>query len=293
MKRFLFWFLVALVAVVALHNARERRRREVFTRDVRVRAHRFTERAGRHRVVYVRDDRRNDADADVEDESDDDEAEARPLARIRVKVEGLPVPVIDGSRVTEARIETPEPPAPPDPPRPPAAPRPPKPPKHSFHPTPAVADEGPELKVTGRLSATDARARKDARARLEEVLGERLEPDVPRSWKVPAAMVDGLIKNSSVAVRPRDYGRMYEATLTIDLSPAKRARIVAAYHHELVMNRLAALGGLLTFVLVCLATVSGYIRADEATKGYYTTRLRLAAAAGVGAAGVLIYQMIT
>jgi hypothetical protein len=45
--------------------------------------------------------------------------------------------------------------------------------------------------------------------------------------------------------------------------------------------------------LMCLASVSGYIRADEATKGYYTNRLRMLAAAGVGAGGVLIYQMVT
>jgi hypothetical protein len=59
-----------------------------------------------------------------------------------------------------------------------------------------------------------------------------------------------------------------------------------------VARRLGLLGGGLGFVLACLATVSGYIRADEATKGYYTNWLRLASATGVGAAGVLIYQML-
>ena len=53
------------------------------------------------------------------------------------------------------------------------------------------------------------------------------------------------------------------------------------------------LAGLLVFVLICLAAVSGYIRTDEATKGYYTNRLRMLAAAGVGAAGAAIYQMIS
>ncbi len=58
------------------------------------------------------------------------------------------------------------------------------------------------------------------------------------------------------------------------------------------MKRLVPLGALLAFVLACLAAVSGYIKADEATKGYYTTRLRLAAAAGVGAAGVALFRML-
>ena len=61
---------------------------------------------------------------------------------------------------------------------------------------------------------------------------------------------------------------------------------------QLVHRRLVVLGGSLAFVLICLAAVSGYIRADEATKGYYTNRLRMLAAAGVGAAGVVIYQMV-
>jgi hypothetical protein len=52
------------------------------------------------------------------------------------------------------------------------------------------------------------------------------------------------------------------------------------------------MGGGLAAILTGLAAVAGYIRADEATKGYYTNWLRVAAAAGVGASGVLIYQLL-
>jgi hypothetical protein len=38
--------------------------------------------------------------------------------------------------------------------------------------------------------------------------------------------------------------------------------------------------------------MSGYIRADEATRGYYTNRLRLAAVAGLGVAGVAAYRFL-
>ncbi len=88
------------------------------------------------------------------------------------------------------------------------------------------------------------------------------------------------------------YGTLYEATLTADFSPHRRAELVDAYNHELVQHRLFTLGGSLGFVLICLAAISGYIRADEATKGYYTNRLRMLAAAGVGAAGVIVYRMV-
>ena len=105
-------------------------------------------------------------------------------------------------------------------------------------------------------------------------------------------MVDGMIQEIIVIPHERDYGTVYEATLKVNVSPAMRARLVAAYHREQVMERLAVLGAVLAFVLVLLAAVSGYIRADEVTKGYYTNRLRLAAAAGVGAAGLAIYRWL-
>jgi hypothetical protein len=90
----------------------------------------------------------------------------------------------------------------------------------------------------------------------------------------------------------KDYGTLHETKLTIDASPARRTALVEAYNHELVRHRLASLGGMLAFVLSCLGVICGYVRADEATKGYYTTRLRMLAAAGVGAAGVIIYQIV-
>jgi hypothetical protein len=89
-----------------------------------------------------------------------------------------------------------------------------------------------------------------------------------------------------------EYGTLYVAEVTYDASPQHRAELVAVYDRELIQHRLACLGGALAFVLICLAAISGYIRADEATKGYYTNRLRMLAAAGVGAAGVIIYQMV-
>ena len=91
----------------------------------------------------------------------------------------------------------------------------------------------------------------------------------------------------------KDYGTVYEATLTRRLlaraARASWSRPTTASWSSSGWSTSAAPSA---FVLVCLAAVSGYIRADEATKGYYTNRLRMLAAAGVGAAGVVIYQMV-
>ncbi len=91
----------------------------------------------------------------------------------------------------------------------------------------------------------------------------------------------------------KDYGTLYVAKLRVDVSPEQRAIFTESYQRQLVHRRMVLLGGALGFVLICLGAISGYIRADEATKGYYTNRLRLLAAVGVGAAGVVIYQVLT
>jgi hypothetical protein len=101
-----------------------------------------------------------------------------------------------------------------------------------------------------------------------------------------------MILETKVKPIVKDYGTLYETELRVDVSPERRSDFVAAYHRHFVHGRLVLLGGTLAFLLTCLAAISGYIRADEATKGYYTNKLRLLAAAGVGAAGVLIYQMV-
>jgi hypothetical protein len=111
-------------------------------------------------------------------------------------------------------------------------------------------------------------------------------------------MVQALILKTQVRpvdspiLKDKDYGPMYVAELSADFSPQRRHALLEVYNRELVQHRLVSLGGALTFVLICLGVISGYIRADEATKGYYTNRLRMLAAAGVGAAGVILYNMV-
>jgi hypothetical protein len=332
MKRFLFWFVVVLVAIalVRSHRRPEFVRPGVIYRSVgpdgRVIGARHPEVLHRingpdgqstgarrflvleqngQRIITVDDSGVAVTESSSKLDTLDDRDSFREV-RIpdRVFVDDLPVPVVPGSRVTEAQTSTPKPPVPPRPPAPPRQPRarvqrgqppsPPRPPAAAATPTPIELTS-----VKGRISATEQRAHDDARARLESKLREWLEPDVPKAWKVPVPLVDGLVRE--VRVTPvaapsdpvaRDYGPMYEAEMRVDLSNPRRAEIVEAYRHEQTLKRLGVLGALFAFVLVCLAVISGYIRADEATKGYYTNRLRLAAAVGAGAAGVAVYRWL-
>jgi hypothetical protein len=229
---------------------------------------------------------------------------------IRQAVDGIPVPIVPGTRVTEAVAQPPAPPEAPDlaeaPPQPAASPEFEHPgfPGLVKHPgvMPAasaghnhpVANKEPETRlVKGLPSADEERAKADARKQLDQVIADWLDAQgLPRSWKPSPRQIEAMILETKVSPVVKPYGTVYEAELRVDVSPEVRAGLAETYQRQLVHQRIVFLGGTLGFVLVCLGAVSGYIRADEATKGYYTNRLRMLAAAGVGAAGVVIYQMV-
>lgn len=214
---------------------------------------------------------------------------APPVQDGRVQVGDIPVAIVPGTRVTEAEIE------PPAPPVPPAAPTPV--PAHVTAYRPESSKEHVSAfgtrSVLGRLSATEDRACDDARKQLEHVVSEWLVPEVPSSWQPPKSMLNAATLAIDVKPVEKELGTLYEATIQADLSPERRVQFIETYHRQLVSHRLTVLGGVLAFVLACLAALAGYIKADEATKGYYTNRLRVVSAAGVGAAGVLIYQLLS
>jgi len=215
---------------------------------------------------------------------DDDSEPSSSADRPREAAEGLPVPIVPGTRVTKADLKPPVAPSSPVPPRPPSPPI-------LAHSGEVASAAMLTRSVTGQLSATEERARSDVRATLNREVTEWLDPEVPRSWSPPARLVDGLVLENRIKPVVKDYGTLYEAELKVDVSPERRVALVEIYQGEQVRQRLAAMGGVLGFVLICLAAISGYIRTDEATRGYYTNRLRMLTAAGVGAAGVIIYQM--
>ena len=156
---------------------------------------------------------------------------------------------------------------------------------------PAAAASGQTRSVEGQISATEERAANDAFVALQHAVREWLDPEVPRSWTPPAQLLRAMVLKTEIKRVPRDYGTMYVAELSYDSAPSRRSSLIDTYNRELVRHRLTVLGGTLTFILISLGAISGYIRADEATKGYYTNRLRMLAAAGVGAAGAIIYML--
>lgn len=157
----------------------------------------------------------------------------------------------------------------------------------------AVSAE-PSRVVRHLPSATPERAREDAWEALRAVVGTWLNPaGVPESWSPPDDLLRGMVHEEPLESVDKDYGTIFVQPLVLDTSPANRDRLVEAYERELSGRRLLGLAGVLAFVLSCLAAVTGYIRADEATRGYYTNTLRIAALTAVGAAGAAVYYAMT
>ena len=168
-----------------------------------------------------------------------------------------------------------------------------------------AVDSG-SIVAKGRRSLSEARALDDARVQLDRAVAAWLAPEVPEGWQPPSAMIDPLIVDrlvERVAVDPAAWGlaavvdaplpdRLYVAAIRLDASTDARDSLVDAHRREVGARRLVVLGGFGGFLLSCLAILSAYIRADEATRGYYTTRLRLLAAATAGAAGAAIYRYV-
>lgn len=308
MKRFAFWFAAALVAISVVRSNHRHDRDHATPRVMVIQDHDgqvtrtilssssedidddFREAAddAREAVENARKAAREAVENARKATEQAREAERKAVEESRGNarefVEGIPVPVVPGTRVTVAR---PEPPAPPKAPKAPKAPRKPRTPVR-----PKVEVKIDPITVEGRLSATEDRAKADGRRALIETIRQKLDGRVPPSWPIPDRVVDAMIKDVKVDEVQKEYGTMYVAKLSVDASPRRFSEIASRYRSEVRLEKMAMIGGGLLFLLVGLGTISGYIRADEATKGYYTKRLRLAATAGIAATGFALYRAL-
>src|SRR5262249_3714907 len=125
----------------------------------------------------------------------------------------------------------------------------------------------------------------------------RDEYPLPGDWTVPVPLIDKFGVNSLVGEElDKDFGngikgKMYRAHLRLDLSSKLRQALHDSWKEQLVKERLTTLGSGLGIVTVMLAAVAGYFRLNEVTHGQYGRRLKLAAAALIGAAGLAVLAL--
>ncbi len=150
--------------------------------------------------------------------------------------------------------------------------------------------------VESDLSANEDRARADLRKQINRRVSDWLaETGLPRDWQAPSELVNRMIreKPETELAEDRGYGALYRASVPVDFSLSSKTLLVREYQRQMAAERLGQMAAVLGFVLACLAVVSGYIRTDEATRGYYTAPLRVVSAGALGAAGFALYLVLT
>ncbi len=84
----------------------------------------------------------------------------------------------------------------------------------------------------------------------------------------------------------RPEGReAFEARVKVEITPKSLEELSREARHDRMGERQAQLARLLAGAVALLLVVTGYLRLEDATRGYYTTLLRLAALGVVGLIG--------
>jgi hypothetical protein len=103
-------------------------------------------------------------------------------------------------------------------------------------------------------------------------------------------------KHHDVARYSEPVGEMHEHFALLEFGPEFRKEIDGKWRQVKATSRVFQTGLVSTGVLMLLASVFGYFRLDNATRGYYSGRLQFMTAAAVLAvvgAGVIVAQYIT
>jgi hypothetical protein len=121
----------------------------------------------------------------------------------------------------------------------------------------------------------------------EEVESYLARQDPPVRWKPSPGWVDkNLVKTRHPEPKNLDdplLGEGYDVTLKVEVGPKQYREILEKDREGRARERSLLLARVLAGVVALLVAVVGYLRLDEATKGYYTLWLRLGALGLVGA----------
>ncbi len=139
------------------------------------------------------------------------------------------MPIVPGTRVTEAEARPPVPARPASLAAPPAPVAPVAPVAQAVPAATAAPAADDVREVPGQVSATEDRARTDALKALQAKVAKWLEPDVPASWTPPAALLQAMVietrtdphisQDPYINQLEQEDGPLYTAVLTADFSP--------------------------------------------------------------------------
>ncbi len=173
-----------------------------------------------------------------------------------------------------------------------------KPPSWTTTPVSTVGDSQRVVVASG-FYATEEEARAEAARKALEALKEDFERERNQAgpWSIPAEFLrEHALRRSYVEAVPHDFGPVkamrYRAFFQVELSPRVRDRLQPIWREQIVSRRLRAIGLLLGFVTLMLATGAAYFRLDELTQGAYRGRLKLAAVSLTLAGGLVAWALL-
>lgn len=155
--------------------------------------------------------------------------------------------------------------------------------------------------VTGTPDRSREVAEQAALIKAREELARYLRNQTPRLTRLPSDeyIEAHLVKDRQImTVKPSenpDHAGEYQVTLNLGVTDKdydqlvmEERRLQEEERQGRIHERMLGLGKLLAIVVAGLGAVAGYFRLEEATKGYYTTWLRIAAVGFVTAVGLML-----
>jgi len=175
-----------------------------------------------------------------------------------------------------------------------------------------------EKMVEGKPAATRERALEFALSRAQEVIAAFLKESQPSlTWSPPTAYIrEHLLREvdqpedeswekkdingHSILVQEKTFEHADETAYIVKIKVGVSAQDLASIQklqqadqenlrHQIAYERQVWLGKILIGVVALLLAAAGYIRLEDATKGYYTTWLRLGLVGVAGAVGAGIW----
>jgi hypothetical protein len=165
---------------------------------------------------------------------------------------------------------------------------------------PLPADPGILVPLSSQRFATIAEAEEQVTQLAVDYVKQFYKDEYPLKgeFTVPVSLVEKYAVKTLVGEElEKDFGngltgKMYRAHLRLDVNSKLRDALHESWNEQLVKQRLTTLGSGLGVVTVLLASVAGYFRLNEMTQGQYRNRLKLAAVALIGAAGLGVLALV-
>jgi hypothetical protein len=143
-----------------------------------------------------------------------------------------------------------------------------------------------EWKIEGK-GLTDEEAKEDAyRSARDRLAAFMVDQGSPTGWYPRVQDIDKLkpeLKKGSEDIDVSGVGKVKQVTLVLSMKPAQFRQFQHDASQLLATKRMQGLGKGMGLFLGLLTALAGYFRLEEATKGYYTAWLRMAALGFVAA----------